>query len=200
MNGRRHERSDASVNASDMPMLTEPNVMLVALKTTAAGPATPDDCVARLEGSLRLAGFSLSEADRESLGRRIDLNLRCFHVVRLVDRVEGGKFAITSRGRETLRAHPMGIDTSVLSNFPEFRAFNRRRRSPRNGRMTVAPAVEYSEGYMAGLGGRQITDNPYSADASAHLEWENGWCEARDQKIDVVPFRTPAVAGNGKED
>ena len=168
----------------EFPLLNEPNVMLVALQVAAKGPAGPQDCLARLRQSLRLAGRDLP-ADTELLARRIELSYRQLGIARLVERDPEGRFTITARGWETLNAHPKGIDTSVLVKFPEFRAFIRRPRNGGSGGAVREPMKEYNEGYIAGLAGGLLTNNPDSPDQIAHLEWENGWCEAADEEPPV---------------
>ena len=69
--------------------------------------------------------------------------------------------------------------------FPEFRAFIKRPRHDGNPVHIPEPKKEYEEGYIAGLAGRLITCNPYNSDRIAHLEWENGWCEALDEIVQV---------------
>lgn len=168
----------------EYPLLNEPNVMLVALKAAASGPVGTDDCVRRLETSLHQVKVD-PLPDVGLLRSRVVGAYRYLRIAGLVETDEEGRFVITLRGRETLRAHPMGIDTSVLVQFPEFRAFIRqpaRKIQGENNRAPVAePQREYDEGFSAGLQGRAITDNPYNFDTIAHLEWENGWCEAHDQ-------------------
>lgn len=172
-------RHSTIADLDETPLLNEPNVMLVALKTVARGPGRPEDCLRRLAASMRQAGLSLP-SDTGPIRRRIESSYRHLHIARLIERGSDSRYLITPRGRETLRAHPKGIDASVLVRFPEYRRFIRRPRGepgpPRS------PRQEYDEGYIAGLAGRLITDNPYSHDNIAHLEWENGWCEAMDEE------------------
>jgi ribosome modulation factor len=168
----------------EFPLLNEPSVMLVALRTADRGPAGPDDCLKQIQASLRQAGLDLPP-DTGPVWRRIETSYRYLHIARLVERGHDGRFLITPRGRETLNAYPKGIDASVLVKFPEFRSFIRQPRNDNDGAHLREPMKEYEEGYIAGLAGRLITNNPYSSDQIAHLEWENGWCEALDE-IDQV--------------
>jgi ribosome modulation factor len=76
----------------------------------------------------------------------------------------------------------MGVDDSVLTQFPEFREFIRRsspHRVPENPELGAQ-----EEGYWAYLDGQSAVDNPYEFDTGKHLAWENGWFEARDEQID----------------
>ncbi len=73
----------------------------------------------------------------------------------------------------------MGVDDSVLMEYPEFAEFIRKlgqRPPPEN-----TDAVEYEQGYEAFIAGRNYTDNPYNADTARHLAWENGWFQAFDE-------------------
>lgn len=169
------------MDLDEFPLLNEPNVMLVALQAAGRGPAGPEDCLRQLRGSLRQAGLELP-ADTAPLLHRIDTSYRYLHIAGLVDRDGDGRFAITPRGWETLSAHPKGIDTSVLVKFPEFRAFIRTPRAGEDSGAVREPMKEYDEGYIAGLAGGVLTNNPYSPDQIAHLEWQNGWCEALDEE------------------
>lgn len=170
------------MDTDDYPLLNESNVMLVALKCAAKGGATPEGCVRRLERSLRLAGVE-APADPKEIPRRVASACRYLRIAGLLQGDNGG-LTITRRGRETLAAHPRGVDSSVLAQFPEYLAFIRRPRQGVAERQDDSgppePAKEYDEGYAAGLHGRALTDNPYTFDTIGHLEWENGWCEARD--------------------
>ena len=174
------------MDISEYPLLNEPNIMLIALKTAAKGAASPDDCLRRLQADLRLIGEAPPE-DMSDVRRRIEAALRYLHVAGLVDRQADGRFAITARGRETLHANPRGIDLSVLAEFPDFRAYIRRSREQtirRDGGMPVIePTAKYREGYAAYGEGRDLTDNPYDLETAAHLEWENGWSEAREEAL-----------------
>lgn len=183
----------------EFPLLNEPNVMLVALQVAAKGPAGPRDCLVRLRHSLKLAALDLPP-DTGLLLRRIESSYRQLRIARLVERDPDGLFTITARGWETLNAHPLGIDTSVLVKFPEFRAFIQRPRDGEGGGAVREPMKEYNEGYIAGLAGRLLTNNPYSPDQIAHLEWENGWCEAADEEQPAYEHESAQIGSWRTED
>lgn len=172
------------MDLDDYPLLNEPNVMLVALKTATAHPAEPGQCIDMLLRDLRRVGHEVPE-DLAPLRRRVAAAFHYLCIAGLLDPDEDGRCTLTERGRKVLDEHPAGIDASVLVVFPEFRSYVRSRRTTRDedeGRSgAVEPKRSYNDGWAAFMEGRGITDNPYPFDANEHLEWENGWCEARDE-------------------
>jgi ribosome modulation factor len=181
----------------DYPLLNEPNIMLIALRTAAEGPATPDSCSRRLLKSLGHAGES-PPPDLAPLHRRVETAFRCLSIAGLLDQAGNGRYVITQRGRQVLRDHPMGVDSSVLVSFPEFRSYIYRPRQEKPEKAESdpfgRPLSAYDEGYSASLHGREITDNPYEFDATGHIEWENGWSEAHEED---ARRRDAAAAGPG---
>lgn len=169
----------------DYPLLNEPNIMLIALRTAAEGPATPEACSRRLLKSLRHAGES-PPADLAPLHRRVETAFRCLGIAGLLGPAGEGRYVITQRGRQVLREHPTGVDSSVLVSFPEFRSyiFRPREEKPEKAESEPfgRPLSAYDEGYSASLHGREITDNPYEFDTTGHIEWENGWSEAHEEE------------------
>jgi hypothetical protein len=170
----------------EYPLLNEPNIMLIALKTAVQAPATPEDCVRELETNLKLA-HEAPPADADLLLHRVTAAFRYLCVAGLFDPDEAGRCTITERGRDVLLDNPNGVDSSVLMAFPEFRShiarpnpFGPEADQPSAGE----PRAEFDEGFEAFHAGRGLTDNPYEFDTFAHLEWENGWCEARDEQSD----------------
>ena len=171
------------MDLDDYPLLSEPNVMLLALKAATLAPAVPEDCLRQLEKSLRQIHKELP-ADMSALQHRVATAFHYLCIAGLLDPDEDGRGTITQRGKDMLRDYPKGIDSSVLVAFPEFRSFihNPRSLSPQaSDEPPVEPAREYDEGYSAGSKGGYLTDNPYDFETLAHLEWENGWCEAQDE-------------------
>ena len=89
-------------------------------------------------------------------------------------------FEITDRGRRMLDEHPDGIDESLLVGFPEYRSAV----AERSVSGSPAPsAAAYDAGYAAWLAGRALSDNPHPADRRDHLDWQNGWSQARDDGL-----------------
>jgi len=168
----------------DYPLLNEPSLMLAALKSTSSGSANVDKCLQRLEMGFTQAGIE-PLVDWEPVRWRVTTLFRYLEIGDLIAENEDGQFVITERGYDTLRDRPAGVDSSVLVKFSEFRAFisSREKRSPRGGDLVASaePTNEYDEGYLARLESCSLIDNPYDLDTIAHLEWENGWCEASDE-------------------
>lgn len=48
-------------------------------------------------------------------------------------------------------------------------------------RQAGADREPYEEGFGAYASGAGLPDNPYHGDNSAHLQWANGWSQARDE-------------------
>lgn len=178
----------------DYPLLNESNVMLVALKAAAVTPVLPEDCVRRLLRALERAEIP-PPPDMTHLRRQVAAAFRYLCIAGLLDPDEEGRCTLTPRGEEMLATHPHGIDCSVLIRFPEFRAFVDRQ--PPFAHYdepppASAPSPAYEAGYAARGAGRALSDNPYEFDTHGHLEWENGWCEARD-RMDESALVTPAA-------
>lgn len=176
-----------AMDISEYPLLDEPSLMLDVLKTAAKGPATVDECLRRLEGILKLIGEPLPE-DRAAVRQRLEAAVRYLYLAALIDREDNSeRFVITPRGEETLRTHPDGVDLSVLAEFPDFRSYIRRSRESTRTRDAGLPVIEptaaYRDGYAAYGENRDISDNPHPLDTAAHLEWENGWSEAREEAL-----------------
>lgn len=179
------------MDLDDYPLLNEPNVMLVVLKTATAGPVEPAQCVDRLLGDLHRIGHDVPEDVAPMLHRRVAGAFHYLCVAGLLDPDEEGRCILTERGKKVLEEHPAGIDASVLVAFPEFLSYVRSRRTTQDedeGRAgPVEPKGAYDDGWAAFMSGRGITDNPHPFDTREHLDWENGWCEARDETSDEHP-------------
>src|SRR5690606_8124398 len=102
------------------------------------------------------------------------------HLVKakLLELVGNGRCRITERGRRVLADYPLGVDDSVLVQFPEFRRYIRKPRAAKD--VEVPRAREYTLGYESYRAGRGLDDNPYRFDNADHQAWENGWFDARD--------------------
>jgi ribosome modulation factor len=100
----------------------------------------------------------------------------------LIEVDTAGRCRITVFGRRVLADNPRGVDDSLLMRLAEPR--------PVNGHRVAAPApprrpppagsIDYQRGYGAYLAGSGLPENPYPPDVRAHLDWENGWSQARD--------------------
>jgi restriction system protein len=160
-------------------LLHEPDLMLAILRVAAQGEGegTLDACVAHLRALLRLAKEPAPE-DEDALRVRLDEARQRLQQARLIAPVNGERFRITRRGRSVLVENPRGVDDTVLMQFQEFRAA-----ISAEGEGPAAPSrapADYERGYAAHLAGQGLADNPHPADSAAHLEWENGWSQARD--------------------
>jgi hypothetical protein len=161
----------------EYPLLSYSDLMLVVLKTAARGQANLRDCLSLLRQLLEVAHERPPVPEAEIL-RRLEAAKTYLLKALLLVPAGAAEFVITARGRQALTEHPMGVDDTVLMQFPEFREFIRRagepaaRDDPRIG--------EFDEGYAAYQEGQMPADNPYEFDRIEHLAWENGWFSAYD--------------------
>jgi restriction system protein len=162
----------------DSVLLHEPDLMLAVLRVAAARAGTLDACIDHLR-DLR---------DRAEVEHRVpvaDVRARLEAITAKLDRASliewpgASRFQITARGRQVLADHPAGVDDSVLTGLEA--------PSAPGGRPATAfepPASQasaYDAGYQAYGEDRGLADNPHPGDARAHLDWQNGWSQARDQ-------------------
>jgi hypothetical protein len=162
----------------EYPLLNTPNMVAVILREAEAGPATLEDCAARLQALLARADEHppFGPADVAS---RLDVLVRYLVEARLLAPERDGRFALTERGRAALAEHPAGFDTADLMVYPEFARYLRGLVARRGGMDPRAGG--YDEGFYAYWGGQAPADNPYPPDSADHLAWENGWSEALDE-------------------
>lgn len=166
----------------EYPLLSYPDLMLVVLKTAARGQAGVRDCLAALRQLLDAAHEHPPVREVEILWR---LEAAKTYLLKALLLVPAGAddFATTARGRQALAEHPMGVDDTVLMQYPEFRDFigslgaRSEHDDPRSR--------EFDEGYAAYQDGKMPADNPYEFDRIEHLAWENGWFTARDDNDDA---------------
>jgi hypothetical protein len=170
------------METEEYPLLSYADLMLVVLKTAARGQASVRDCLATLQQLLDAAHEHPPVSEAGILGRLERAKTYLLKALLLVPAGES-EFAITARGRQALAEHPMGVDDTVLMQFPEFRAFigslgaQAEHDDPRSR--------EFDEGYAAYQDGQMPADNPYEFDRIEHLAWENGWFTARDDNSDA---------------
>jgi hypothetical protein len=163
------------------PLLTEAQIMLSALRESDTAPSIPADCTRRLLTNLRAAGTRRIR-NIQSLRKSVVRAYQDLCIAGLLDPDEYGRCTLTSRGRRVLDEYPMGVDDSVLEQFPEYLRYTQscapeRSTQERLGRV-VEPKPEYFEGLWAFQAGEALADNPYSTDSVAHFEWKNGWSAA----------------------
>lgn len=170
---------------NDYPLLHAPQLMALILHRAEHGPATLADCLSRLRALLDQAGekppLSAQEIERRVAGHVGDLT-----AARLIEPAGGG-FAITDRGREALRRHPLGFDRADLMEYPEFAATVRARAHHAAG--MDSRAASFDEGYSARRAGQGFTENPYTLNTVDHIAWENGWMLALDEEPPQIPAR-----------
>lgn len=165
------------------PMLAEAAIMSAILQVAVAAAnqgATLTAAQARLLADLKRMGEPLALTARE-------LNvcfLRARHQLQsagLLQRAPMGAFRITPRGQQALISHPAGIDSNVLKNLRQCRATLQ---ATVSGTGPSADPIfnDYDAGYGAFDQGLSPLDNPHDVDTSAHLSWEQGWFEARDDR------------------
>jgi hypothetical protein len=174
----RPDEAAAAMQFREYPLLNTPNMVVVILRAAAEGPATREDCAARLQALLAVADEHPPFGPRE-VASRLEMLIRYLTEARLLAPADGGGFTLTDRGRTALEEHPQGFDTADLTVYPEFARYIRsldRRRGPVDAR-----AGGYDQGYYAYWSGEVPADNPYPGDSADHLAWENGWSEALDE-------------------
>jgi hypothetical protein len=164
-------------------LLHEPDLMLAVLRVAAARAGTLDACIEHLR-ELR---------DRAEVEHRVpeaDVRAQLLAITARLDRAsliewpQASRFRITARGRQVLADHPSGVDDSVLVRLEKPSAVDDTgdRTTPLQAPVSGASkASAYDLGYQAFGEGLSVADNPHPSDARAHLDWQNGWSEARDQ-------------------
>jgi ribosome modulation factor len=167
------------MDLDEPPLLREPDLMLAVLRVAAAGSGTLDDAMEHLRQLRRLVQVDepMPEAEVRAQLESVQTKL---HLAGLIEVGAGGRSRITAFGRQVLAASPGGVDDTVLQA-----------RAPRpiNGHHAVAsssrgPAsIDYQRGYGAYFAGARLAENPYPPDVRAHLDWENGWSQARDDDM-----------------
>jgi restriction system protein len=163
----------------ERPLLHEPDLMLAVLRTSIGKVATVEDCIRHLGMLLRMA-HEPPPADLEELRARVEEVEAKLRRAGLIRPAIPEGFEITDRGREALEEHPDGVDESLLVRFPEYRVATGERAA---GGSPGSSAAAYDAGYAAYLSGRMLADNPHPADRRDHLDWQNGWSQARDDAL-----------------
>jgi hypothetical protein len=162
------------------PLLHEPDLRLAVLRVANAGSGTLDDCLEHLRQLRRFAQVDepISEADLRAQLEAAQTKLRR---AELIEIGAGGRLRITARGRQLLADNPGGVDETVLMQLRPPRPINGHDATasspPRAG------SIDYQKGYGAYFAGAKLAENPHPPDARAHLDWENGWSQARDDDL-----------------
>jgi hypothetical protein len=164
----------------ESPLLQEPDLMLAVLRVANAGSGTLDDCVEHLRQLRRFAQVDelMPEAEVRAQLETARAKLRR---AGLIEIGAGGRLRITARGRQLLADNPGGVDETVLMQLRPPRPINGHDATasspPRAG------SIDYQKGYGAYFAGAKLAENPHPPDARAHLDWENGWSQARDDDL-----------------
>jgi ribosome modulation factor len=166
------------MDLSEYTLLNRPALMLLVLKTAAEGPTSLAACRARLDRELARIGERPDVPDDMVAGELGDV-IDHLTAAALLTEAPDARLALTQRGGQVLEAHPMGVDETILMQFPEYRTAVRR--FARRKTVDDPRAGRYDEGYAAWQAGRSLTENPYPSDTADHLAWENGWSEGRDE-------------------
>jgi restriction system protein len=174
-------RSPLSSETEEDPLLHEPDLMLAALRVSACRVATLDDCIRQLRTLLRVAQEP-PLADPEELRARLEVVRDKLLRAQLIRSADPDGFEITERGRRVLEENPGGVDESLLIRFPEYRDAVAERAA---GGLPGLTAAAYDAGYAAHLAGRMLADNPHPPDRRDHLDWQNGWSQARDDELEA---------------
>jgi hypothetical protein len=188
----------------DFALLHEPDLMLAVLRVGESGSGTLENCLAHLRLLRRLAQIDDPLPEPE-VRAGLRTALAKLQRARLVEPVAPGRFRITARGRQVLAENPDGVDDTVLMQLPEFRPANSHV-SPQAPHWSApsptgrGPAADYHSGYEAHVAGANLADNPHPPDVRAYLDWENGWSQARDERLGQGPRseverRRPGAAG-----
>jgi restriction system protein len=178
-------RSPLSSETEEAPLLHEPDLMLAVLRASACKVATLDDCIRQLGTLLRVAREPPPADPEELLARLIEVRDKLLRA-ELIRSAGPGGFEITERGRGVLEENPGGVDESVLIRFPEYRGAVAERAT---GASRRPGAAAYDAGYAAHLAGRTLADNPHPPDRRDHLDWQNGWSQARDDEVKPIADR-----------
>lgn len=180
---RSKVQDERAVRDEHHPMLAEAAIMAAILQEADAAAnqgTTLTAAQARLLADLKRAGEPLALTARE-LNVRLMRARHHLQSAGLLQRAPMGAFRITPRGQQVLISCPTGIDSNVLKNLRECRATLQATVSG-TGPSADPIFTDYDAGYDAFDQGLSPLDNPHDADTSAHLAWEQGWFEARDDR------------------
>jgi hypothetical protein len=168
---------ESLMDIDEAPLLHEPDLMLAVLRVASGRVGTLDACIEHLR-RLRDCAKVEHRVPEAAVRPRLETAAAKLERAGLIERA-GQRFRITPHGRKLLADHPGGIDDSVLNRSEAGRAPGR---EPTAALEPLSPRIsEYDAGYQAHAEGQSLADNPHPRDVSAHLDWQNGWSEARDQ-------------------
>jgi restriction system protein len=137
-----------------------------------------EDAIARLLANLA-AAHETPPDHFDELRQRLKRAAVLLQAAGAISDAPARRIRLTDLGSRLLASHPDGVDQSVLSELPEFRAW-----------ITAESATEpiadprlsaFTAGMRGFAEGLKISDNPHPFDHPDHLAWECGWSEARDR-------------------
>jgi ribosome modulation factor len=153
------------------PLWHEPDLALAVLRVAAVGSGTLDDCLEHLR-QLRRCGQVADLAAESELRTRLEAVQGHLQLVGMLRVDASGRCRITAFGRRILEQR--GGEARARGTAPRT-----------DGATAAAPVtpINYQKGYSACLTGTGLAENPYPAEVRAHLDWENGWSQARDDGV-----------------
>jgi hypothetical protein len=165
------------MDIDEAPLLHEPDLMLAVLRVASGRVGTLEACIDHLR-TLRDCAKVEHRVPEAAVRPRLAAAAAKLERAGLIERSAGQRFRITPRGRRLRADHPGGIDDSVLAPF-------RAAPAPTGGEGHALPEPSWSQdaGYEAHGEGLTLSDNPHPTDTRAHLDWQNGWSQARDETL-----------------
>jgi hypothetical protein len=165
------------VEDDESALLHEADLMLAILRAAHQAPASLEDAMVRLHTKLAAAHEPLPGPEGD-LRRRLEGAALLLRGADAIAPAGEGRFRLTARGAQLLAKHADGVDESVLSAFPEYRAFLTALTPKRFDDDPRLPA--FQAGMQAFAQGHSLADNPHDFDSVDHLAWECGWSEGRE--------------------
>ena len=165
------------MDIDEAPLLHEPDLMLAVLRVASGKAGTLDACLDHLR-TLRDCAKVERRVPEAAVRPRLETAAAKLDRAGLIERSAGQRFRITPRGRKLLADHPDGIDDSVLVQFKAAPAS-----TADEAHELPEPSWSQDAGYVAHGEGLTLADNPHPTDTRAHLDWQNGWSQARDDAL-----------------
>jgi len=166
------------MDIDEAPLLHEPDLMLAVLRVASGRAGSLDACIDHLR-TLRDCAKVRHRVPEAEVRARLETVTAKLDRAGLIEVPSGRPFRITPRGRKLLADHPGGIDDSVLMQVDQLPA-----PSDEEHPGVDAPSRSPADaGYEAFSEGRALADNPHPFDTRAHLDWQNGWSQGRDEAL-----------------
>jgi restriction system protein len=165
------------MDLDEATLLHEPDLMLAVLRVASGSAGTLDACLDHLR-TLRDCAKVEHRVPEAAVRPRLETVAAKLERAGLIEPSAGQRFRITPRGRKLLADHPDGIDDSVLVQFKAAPA-----PTGEQGHELSEPSWSQEAGFEAHGEGLTLADNPHPSDTRAHLDWQNGWSQARDEAM-----------------